>query len=61
MALGKSVKRLAADVFLRHLALELDAMGAVAGHWLPSFEILAHGSILGPRPIQPQERTPEGQ
>src|SRR5512139_4301927 len=51
VALGKSVKGLAADEFLRHLALEPDAVRAVSGHWLSYFESLAHGSILRSRPV----------
>lgn len=42
---GKAVERLDSQVILRHLALELDAVAAVSGHWLSSFEIPASRSI----------------
>ena len=38
MALAKTVQRLAAEVFLNDAALELDAVCAVSGDGLSSFE-----------------------
>jgi hypothetical protein len=38
VALGEAVQRLAGDVILRDLPLELDAVGTVLGHGLSSSE-----------------------
>src|SRR4051812_22031889 len=58
MSLGEAVERLARYVIVRHLALELDAVCAVSGHGLPSFESPAHRSIAAVQPVHPQGRTP---
>jgi len=49
MALGEPVKRLAGQELLSDLALEFDAVRALFGLGLPSFESPARGSI----PIRP--------
>jgi hypothetical protein len=57
-ALRQPMERLAGEKLLSNLALELDAVGTMPGHGLPSFESPAYGQILtfdlsGPRgPLQ---------
>ena len=46
MSFRQAVERLAGDKLLRDLALELEAMGAVVGHGLLSFESPATRSIV---------------
>ena len=46
MALGEPMQGLAGQELLRDLALELDAVGAVLGHGLSSFESPAEGQFL---------------
>jgi hypothetical protein len=66
VALGEPMKGLAGQEFLSNLALEFDAVRAVLGHGLPSFESPARWSILagptvrpkGPTPIEGQSSTP---
>jgi len=52
------MERLAGQVILRHLALELDAVGAVSGHRLSSFESPAPRSIPYRHTVRLKGRTP---
>jgi len=58
VALGEPVKGLAAQEFLNDLALELDAVRAVLGHGLPSFESPARRSIPARPSVPPEGPTP---
>ena len=49
MTSGESVKRLAGDELLRHLAVEFDAMGTASGHGFHPPKAQLPGQI--PRPI----------
>ena len=55
---GEPVQGLAAQVFLRHLTLELDAVGPVSRHGLPSFETPAPRSNHSSSPVCLQGPTP---
>ena len=59
MALAKTVQRLAAEVFLNDAALELDAVCAVSGHGLSSFESPAPWSMLCLPTVRLRGRTPQ--
>jgi hypothetical protein len=58
MALRQSMKRLASQIFLGDLALELDGVGTVLGHGLSSFESPAYWSNLKLGSVRPQGPTP---
>jgi hypothetical protein len=58
MALGEPMKGLAGQEFLSDLALELDAVRAVLGHGLPSFESPARRSIPSRPIVRPEGPTP---
>src|SRR5271156_5584949 len=58
MALGEPVKGLAGQKLLSDLALELDAVRAVLGHGLPSFESPARRSIPIRPIVRPKGPTP---
>jgi hypothetical protein len=58
MSFGEPMKGLAGQEFLSDLALELDAVRAVLGQGLPSFESPARWSIpVGPT-VRPKGPTP---
>ena len=58
MSTGEAMERLARQVILRHLALELDPMGAVSGHGLPPFESPAPRSIARRHAVRLKGCTP---
>src|SRR5271169_4951807 len=58
VALGEPVKGLAGQELLSDLALELDALRAVLGHGLPSFESPARRSILSRPTVRREGSTP---
>jgi hypothetical protein len=58
MALGEPVKSLTGQELLSDLALELDAVRAVFGHGLPSFESPARRSIPSRPIVRPRGPTP---
>src|SRR5271155_2257281 len=60
VALGEPVKGLAGQKLLSDLALKLDAVRAVLGHGLPSFESPARRSILSRQLVRPKGPTPSG-
>jgi hypothetical protein len=58
MTLGEPMKGLASQKLLNNLALELNAVRAVLGHGLPSFESPARRSILSCPIVRPKGPTP---
>src|ERR1700722_18920129 len=58
VALGEPIQGLAGQELLSHLALEFDAVRAVLGHGLPSFESPARWSILAGPTVRPKGPTP---
>ena len=58
VALGEPMQGLAGQEFLSDLVLELDAMRAVLGDRLPSFESPVRWSILVSPTVLPQGPTP---
>ena len=58
VALGERMQGLAGQEFLSDLVLELDAMRAVLGHGLPSFQSPVRWSILVSPTVLPQGPTP---
>ncbi len=58
VAFGEPMKGLAGKKLLSDLALELNAVRALLGHGLPSFESPAQGSILSRPIVQSQGPTP---
>ena len=60
VALGEPMQGLAGQKFLSDLALEFDAVRAVLGHGLPSFESPARWSILAGPTVRLRGPTPSG-